>query len=122
MLLDGFAHPEGTAMPFTRALRWTPLAAPEGVHFYLSIAPGRSRLVHCIATRAGLELLAGRQLAIEQLDRVFQAHRGRIEDAARRKCDAGSVRTRVITLAAGDLDAKALAAPASPWPPGRAPN
>ena len=109
-------------MPFTRAMRWTPLAAPEGVHFYLSTAAGRSRLVHCIATRAGLELLAGRQLAIEQLDRVFQAHRGRIEDAARRKCDAGSVRTRVITLAAGDLDAKDFAAPASPWTAGRDPT
>jgi hypothetical protein len=109
-------------MPFTRAMRCTPLAAPEGVHFYLSAVPGRSRLVHCIATRAGLEFLADRQLTIEHLERAFYAHRDRIEEAARRKCTAASVRSRVITLTAGELGAKDLATPAQPWIAGRAPT
>ena len=110
-------------MPFLHAIRRTPIAAPEGVHFALNSTPGRSRLVHCIATRAGLEFLAGRHLTIEQLDRTFYVYRGRIEDAARRKCDAASVRNRVLTLTATDFGPKAPAAqPASPsqWSAGRA--
>jgi hypothetical protein len=109
-------------MPFLRAIRRTPIAAPEGVHFSLNAAAGRSRLVHCIATRAGLEFLAGRQLTIELLDRTFHVYRDRIEEAARRKSDAASVRNRVLTLAATDFGPKAPATqPASPWIAGRAP-
>jgi hypothetical protein len=109
-------------MPFLRTIRQTPIAAPEGVHFSLNSAAGRSRLVHCIATRAGLEFLAGRHLTIEQLDRTFHVYRDRIEDAARRKSDA-SVRNRVLTLTAADFSLKAPAAqPASQsqWIAGRA--
>ena len=110
-------------MPFLRAIRRTPIAAPEGVHFCLNSAAGRSRLVHCIATRAGLEFLAGRHLTIEQLDRTFYVYRGHIEDAARRRCDAASVRNRVLTLTASDFGLKGPAAqPASSWIAGRAPT
>ena len=55
-------------MPIVRAIRRPAMAAPEGVHFHLDTAGGRSRCVHCIATRAGLEFLAGRQLTIDQLE------------------------------------------------------
>jgi hypothetical protein len=112
-------------MPFLRAIRRTPIAAPEGVHFCLNTAAGRSRLVHCIATRAGLEFLAGRHLTIEQLDRTFHVYRVRIEGTARCKCDAASVRNRVLTLTATDFGPKAPAVqPASPsqWIAGRAPT
>jgi hypothetical protein len=112
-------------MPFLRAIHRTPIAAPEGVHFYLNTSAGRQRLVHCIATRAGLEFLAGRHLTIEQLDRTFYVYRGRIEDAARRKSDAVSPRNRVLTLTTSDFSAKGQAAqPASQsqWIAGRAPT
>lgn len=112
-------------MPFLRAIRRTPIAAPEGVHFCLNTAVGRSRLVHCIATRAGLEFLAGRHLTIEQLDRTFHVYRDRIEGTARGKCDAASVRNRVLTLTASDFSPKGPAAsPASPpqWIAGRTPT
>jgi hypothetical protein len=101
-------------MPFLRAIRRTPIAAPEGVHFSLNCPAGRSRLVHCVATRAGLEFLAGRHLTIEQLDRTFHVYRDCIEDAARRKSDAASVRNRVLTLTATDFGPKAPASP-SQW-------
>jgi hypothetical protein len=112
-------------MPFLRTIRRTPIAAPEGVHFCLNTSVGRPRLVHCIATRAGLEFLAGRHLTIEQLDRAFHVYRGRIEDAARCKSDAASARNRVLTLTATDFSAKGQAAqPGAPsqWLAGRAPT
>ena len=97
-------------MPFLRTIRRTPIAAPEGVHFYLNTSTGRQRLVHCIATRAGLEFLAGRQLSIEQLDREFYVHRIRIEGAARRKSDAASVAQPSSTVTSSDFGVKGSAA------------
>jgi hypothetical protein len=112
-------------MPFLRAIRRTPIAAPEGVHFSLNAVAGRSRLLHCIATRAGLEFLAGRHLTIEQLDRTFHVYRDRIEDAARCKSDAASAHNRVLTLTATDFGPNGQAAQQgapSQWIAGRAPT
>jgi hypothetical protein len=93
-------------MAFARAIRRPPIVAPEGVHFDLDTADGRPRFVHCIATRAGLEFLAGRPLTIEQLDRIFNAHRLHIEGAARRKSSTGSASKRVLTIVSSDLRLK----------------
>ena len=93
-------------MSFVRAIRRLALAAPEGVHFHLDTAGSRSRLVHCIATRAGLEFLAGRPLTIDQLERVFHLHRLQIEGVARRKSNTASAGGRILTIASGDLSVK----------------
>ena len=98
-------------MPIVRALRRPALAAPEGVHFHLDTVAGRSRLVPCIATRAGLEFLAGRQLTIDQLERVFHLHRLQIEGAARRKSNTASAGGCVLTIASSDLSVKGSEAP-----------
>src|SRR5262245_20162520 len=98
--------PKREPMAFARAIRRPPIVAPEGVHFDLDTTDGRPRFVHCIATRAGLEFLAGRPLTIEQLDRIFNAHRLDIEGAARRKSNSGSVGKRVLTVTSSDLTFK----------------
>jgi hypothetical protein len=97
---------EREPMPFVRAIRRPAMAAPEGVHFHLDAVGGRSRLVHCIATRAGLEFLAGRQLTIDQLEGIFHLHRLQIEAVARRKSETASAGGCVLTIASSDLSVK----------------
>ena len=56
--------------------------SPEGVHF---IAEGgqHAEPVHCVVTRAALEAVAGRRLAIAELEDVFWSHHSVIRIATK---------------------------------------
>ena len=89
-------------MPLTRPTANPPLATPQGVQFFLA---DRSKIVHCVITRAGLSKLAGNELAIDQFERTFQNHRDRIESTASHKYDALVAFYTPFTITPADLTA-----------------
>ena len=95
-------------MPLRRPLTNPPLATPAGVRFTLT---DRSKLVHCLITRAGLEKLVRQALAIGDFEMAFHKHRERIESTASRKYNASAAFYRPFTITPVDLAAYGHAIP-----------
>jgi len=78
----------------------------EGVYFpmYDSTAE-RPRAVKCVVTRAALAQLAGRALAIHELEGVFTRHRVLVESAASRLHKHSKAIHYLLTVAPEDLAA-----------------
>jgi hypothetical protein len=87
-------------MPLRRPLTNPPLATPTGVRFTLI---DRSKMVHCLITRAGLEKLVRQVLTIGEFEMAFHKHRERIESTASRKYDASAAFYRPFTITPVDL-------------------
>ena len=95
-------HHADSPMPLTRPIANSPVATPQGVQFFLA---DRSKIVHCVITRAGLSKLAGRELRIDQFEGTFQNHRDRIESTASHKYDALVAFYTPFTITPADLTA-----------------
>ena len=75
-------------MPLARAFGNPHLSTPSGVQFTMA---DRSKLIRCLITDRALRKLAGRDVGIEDYERIFLAYREDIELVASRKYDAASV-------------------------------
>jgi Protein of unknown function (DUF1488) len=89
-------------MPLTRPIANPPVATPKGVQFFLA---DRSKIVHCVITRASLSKLAGDEVTIDRFEGTFQKHRERIESTASHKYDALVAFHSPFTITPADLTA-----------------
>ena len=63
-------------MPLARAFGNPHLSTPSGVQFTMA---DRSKLIRCLITDLALRKLAGRDIGIEDYERIFLAYREDIE-------------------------------------------
>jgi Protein of unknown function (DUF1488) len=84
-----------------RALGHPPLATIHGVHFVLG---NSHHLVRCVVTRRALDVLAGRDLSLAELEDAFYAYRGEIEQTANAKYDGSRNFFSALTISPDDLE------------------
>ena len=87
-------------MPISRAFGAPHLTTPDGVQFTMA---DRSKLIHCLITSTALRKLAGREIGLDDYERVFLAHRENIERIAARKYDAARALYLPFKITPADL-------------------